>query len=56
MEPQMSESQKPNEDGCARARLFSRCEIWDNMPKQHKKLKAFEMKCHRRILNITWNE
>ena len=33
-----------------------RCESWTLTDKIWRKLEAFEMKCHRRVLRITWKE
>ena len=32
------------------------CEIWTLTDKKWRKLEAFEMKCHRSVLGITWKE
>ena len=38
------------------ATLLYGCESWTLSQKSINKLKAFEMKCYRRMLNITWKE
>ena len=36
--------------------LLYRCENWKLTDKIWRKLEAFEMKCYRRLLGITWKE